>query len=762
MNPREALSTDDAPSAATLMTTEPASVPAVLYEAVRAFRSTAGADVAWLAVRESRSRSLVIRCADGARSPRIPGLRIDPGIGVGGLVLLTGEPWRLDVDAEGDLSPAERALLADEGIATVMVVPLRTEALLPGETRLEGLAYVGRRRRDRFSADVMAGCVNLAERVARPVRDAWRLHGATRRWAEAGASEAATDEAATRRLDELARLIAADVRILLRSIIGMVFRLDRSSGALHSLGVDGPELAVVRRGQVLPPGCGSAGRAIALRAPFVARDYGSGEVQVPPIMTATLPQTIPFTTLSVPLIVADKVIGALTVARGTQVPYADHEIRLAERAAEAAAPALDRAQREGETLRRGHGASELSRLAGSLTEIEPLNVSTVCERLVEGVRSLLSGTDAAVWDPRGHLAIQGRHPNGILADPGAIRLQRLLRQVSSTKRSFWSPDLGTDPRLAEPGVPDPPPTHEHRAVLAVPVRLHDRMLAILGVTGETGRAFTAADVELVQGLADQAALAIANARACHDLEVSRAAVLRHEKLVAVGRLAAGLAHELRNPLQNAVGFIAELRERAGVETLLARPEFEEFPPFLKQAHAEIRRAASIVDRLLDYVRERKLALEPVDLRQLVADAVALVTAAAARQEKRITVVPADTPLRVRADAVMLKQVVLNILGNALDALEGPGRVEVEMHFEPEAAGPGRVQLTIRDTGRGIAPENLPNVFDPFFTTKEVGKGVGLGLAVCQAMIEQHGGSIAITSAGLGQGATVVVELPAEP
>jgi signal transduction histidine kinase len=142
--------------------------------------------------------------------------------------------------------------------------------------------------------------------------------------------------------------------------------------------------------------------------------------------------------------------------------------------------------------------------------------------------------------------------------------------------------------------------------------------------------------------------------------------------------------------------------------------------------------------------------------------VALVAAAAAREEKRIIVAPAATPLRIRADAVMLKQVVLNILANALDALEGPGRVEVEMHLEPEAAGPGRVQLTIRDMGRGIAPENLPNVFDPFFTTKEVGKGVGLGLAVCQAMIEQHKGSISIVSAGMGQGATVTVELPAEP
>jgi signal transduction histidine kinase len=753
----------DAPTVACPVATGPAAVPAILSDTARAFRDAARADVAWLAVRESRSQSLLIRCADGGRCPRVPGFRIEPGNGVGGLVLLGGQPWRQDVDAVGDLSPMERGFLAEEGVAVVMVIPLRGDGLLPGETRLQGLVYIGRRRRNPFSDDAVDRSLRLAEKVARSVRDAWRLHEVTRRWAGAGTTEAATDETATRRLDDVANLIAADVRVLLSSIVGMVFRLDRSSGACHAVGYDGPNLVAVRRGQVLPPGCGSAGRAIALRAPFVARNYGTGqEVRVPPIMTETLRGRTPFTTLSVPLIVDDEVIGALTVARGTRAPYADHEVRLAASAAEAAAPALKQAQRDGETVRRQHGASELSRLAGSLTQAQTLRVPAVWERLVESGLSLLSATDAAVWDPRGQLTVNGRHPTGILADPGAERLQRLLREVLSTKQPSWSPDLETDPRFAEPGVPDPPPAHEHRAVLAVPVRLQDGILAIVALAAETGRVFTAADVELMQGLADQAALAIANARAYHDLEVSRAAVLRHEKLVAVGRLAAGLAHELRNPLQNAVGFIAELRERAAPETLVGRPGFEEFPSFLKQAHGELRRAASIVDRLLDYVRERKPTFESVDLRQLVAEAVALLTTAAVRQEKRIVVAPADAPLRVRADAVMLKQVVLNILGNALDAVEGPGSVEVEMHREPQPPGPGRVRLTVRDTGRGIAPENLPNVFDPFFTTKEVGKGVGLGLAVCQAMIEQHKGSIAITSAGIGQGTTVVVDLPVEP
>jgi len=173
--------------------------------------------------------------------------------------------------------------------------------------------------------------------------------------------------------------------------------------------------------------------------------------------------------------------------------------------------------------------------------------------------------------------------------------------------------------------------------------------------------------------------------------------------------------------------------------LLAQPEFEEFPTLMKHVQVELRRAASIVNRLLDYVRERKTALESVDVRETIAEAVALVSTSAAASGARITVSPVDTPLRVQADAVMLKQVVLNILGNALDALEERGSIDIGVRLEPEPAGPGRVVVEVRDTGRGIPPENLPNVFDLFYTTKEVGRGVGLGLAVCQAMIEQHGG-----------------------
>jgi signal transduction histidine kinase len=111
---------------------------------------------------------------------------------------------------------------------------------------------------------------------------------------------------------------------------------------------------------------------------------------------------------------------------------------------------------------------------------------------------------------------------------------------------------------------------------------------------------------------------------------------------------------------------------------------------------------------------------------------------------------------------MLRQVVLNLVNNALDAIvEQSGRVEIRTRLERGAIGPGRVIVTVRDTGCGIPAEHLPHVFELFFTTKEAGRGVGLGLAVCQSLIEQHGGTIRVESPGVGQGTTVEFELPAE-
>src|SRR5881628_3662292 len=741
--------------------------PPAFRIAARSFLRLPGVDVVWLAVRESRDKTAVIRSSEGARSAAGIGLRIEPAVGVGGALLLAGEPWRGELSRNGAdyLSIEETALLTREGAKQVMVVPLRSMGLR-GETRTEGIAYAAARRRVAWTDKTLQIARRVGERVARLVRDAQRISEVTQRWDQMWAELVASGEAADRRLDHVARQIAADARAVLRSGIGIVFRLDAASGALHSLGQDGEVIPgevvpAVRRGQVLPPGCGCAGRAVALRKPFVAADYGSGCIVVPPIMAEAVAKLPTLTTMSFPLFVGHDIIGAVTVGRLKTTPlvdYSSEDVRAAEQLAQVAAPLLARAQRAAEHARREQGASELSRLAGSLAQ--SLSVSAVCEQLARSVLVLVRGTSASVWNAHGEIMFPEARRPGILPHPKDPRLERPPDQVARSRHASWTTDLANDPRLALPAGVNPSERSEARAVLVAPIRIREMLLGLLGVSGDTGRAFTDTDVELVQALADQAALGIANARAYDELQVSNVQVLRHEKLVAMGRLTSGLAHELRNPLQNVVGLTSELVERSR-GSLREHPEFVDFPEYLRRAHGEVKRAAEIVDRLLDHIRERTPTFDTVDVRRVVADAVAIVADAAGDRGARIAVMSDDTPVLVRADAIMLRQVVLNLVNNAVDAVDGSGEIAVRTRIERNGIGAARAVVSVSDTGRGVPAEHLPRMFDPFFTTKDVGHGVGLGLAICQSFIEQHGGSIRADSAGVGKGTTVEFELPVD-
>jgi signal transduction histidine kinase len=742
----------------------PATSPRAFRMAARAFLRLPGVDVVWLAVRESREQTAVIRSSEGARSAAGLGLQIEPAVGITGELLLTGDAWHgeLRQSSARALSPEESAFLAEEGAKHFMVIPLRSTGLR-GEARIEGIVYAASRRRVAWTEKTITAARRTAERLARPVRDAQRILEVTQRWQQLWAELVASGECADRSLDQVARQIAADARSVLRSGIGIVFSLDAASGALHSLAQDGEVIPgevipAVRRGQVLPPGCGCAGRAVTLRKPFVAQDYGSGAIIVPPIMAEAVAKLPTLTTMSFPLIERREVIGAVTVGRlkPTLLDYSRDEIRAAEQLALAAAPLLGRAQRAVEHSRREKGASELSRLAGSLAQ--SLTVSAVCEQLARSVLGLVRGKAVAIWASHGGSIFTEGRQAGILREPKDRRLARILEQVGNTLQAFWTSDVANDPRLASPDGPNLAERSEARAVLVAPIRISGTLLGVLGVSGETGRAFTETDVELVQALADQAALGIANARAYDELQLSNIQLLRHEKLVAMGRLTSGLAHELRNPLQNVVALTSELGERSRGK-LRDHPDFVDFPEYLRRAHSEAKRAADIVDRLLDHIRERTPTFDSVDLRKVVADAVAIVTPAAEARGSRVTVAAADTPLVVRADAIMLRQVVLNLLNNAVDAVDPSGDISVCTGLERGEIGAMRAVVSVSDTGRGLAAEHVPRIFDPFFTTKDVGHGVGLGLAICQSFIEQHGGIIRAESPGLGKGTTVRFELP---
>ena len=666
--------------------------PDVLRRAAEAFRGLERVDAAWLAVRESCAHTAVVRCTAGVHEGAGLGLRLEPGVGAGGTVLLTGQPWCGETRRRrDDLSSGEREL--------------------PGGARRHHASRgppAGHGARDRCASGRGAG-LRGNSRSARLPRGDGRRGDAARRDARARrpgrpaprrSAGSAGRRSRPRRRPEPRTIISTRSRTRsrptrgcsCRSGIGIVFRLDPTSGDLHSLGVNGADLPELRRGQVLPAGCGSAGRAVTTRAPFVANDYAAGTVQVPPIMSAAVPGWVQFATLSVPLIVGHQVIGALTVARASTMPYGPEDVHLAEQAVADAAPILARAQEASEAARRQQGASELSRLAASLTQ--DLSIGAVCERLMGSVLSLVRGIGAVVWDGHGTRVASAPDPSGVFQDPADVRLRRLLQHVESTQRPFWTPDLGNDPAARRPGLRPP----RSRPALMGPCSPspsgcvtrsspRSRSAATPGTPsrGRTSSWSRASPTRPHSPWRPSRPFTISSSHA------PRSSATRSWSPPDAWRRASRTSSA--TPCRTCVGFVAELRERASATALRAVGEFADFPDYLGLAQRELRRASNIIDRLLDHVRERKPSLESVDMGRIVADALALVTAMDATVGSRIWVDSGEAPLRVRADPVMLTQVVLNLLTNALDATRGGGSDprRAAAHPTGDQPRPGRCQ-----------------------------------------------------------------------
>lgn len=339
----------------------------------------------------------------------------------------------------------------------------------------------------------------------------------------------------------------------------------------------------------------------------------------------------------------------------------------------------------------------------------------------------------------------------------------LMREVKPLRLR----NLTEDPR-AHGFPPHHPPM---KSFLGVPVVSKGKVLGNLYVTEKQGAdEFSEEDETLAMTLAAQAAIALENAslyeelrRSYDELKQSQQLLVRQEKLASLGRLAAGLAHELNNPLSSVAGFAEALQRRVEAEEIADPSALAEVGQYVTMIQSEVVRAAAIVRRLLDFARQREPTFSLVDVYDAVLNAVSFVERQASLENQQIVVVPFPDGSVVQADAQMLQQVFLNLLTNALDAIESSGEIRIYAHHRREVIEPALEQewldVFVSDTGSGISPENLSRVFDPFFTTKEMDKGTGLGLAISQSIVEQHQGSIEVRSKGIGKGTVVIVSLP---
>ncbi len=234
-------------------------------------------------------------------------------------------------------------------------------------------------------------------------------------------------------------------------------------------------------------------------------------------------------------------------------------------------------------------------------------------------------------------------------------------------------------------------------------------------------------------------------------------ILQSQKLASIGELSAGIAHEINNPL-------AIIRQEAewvqhilkGKE-LLDVKEIEEMQGSLQQIVHQVDRCKDITHRLLDFARKREPVIQAVELNKIIEDMALLVEREARHNNiKIIRQYDADLPL-IHSDGPQLRQVILNLLNNAVHAIGKDGEVTVITR----RAGEQAVDLIVSDTGCGIPKDHLDKIFDPFFTTKPEGKGTGLGLSICLGIIQRLAGGIAVDSA-VGQGTTFTINLPLEP
>jgi two-component system, NtrC family, sensor kinase len=245
-----------------------------------------------------------------------------------------------------------------------------------------------------------------------------------------------------------------------------------------------------------------------------------------------------------------------------------------------------------------------------------------------------------------------------------------------------------------------------------------------------------------------------------ELQIAEAETARTEKLASVGLLAAGIAHELNNPLTGVLTFTTLLRKKA--------PDGSADAEDLDLVIRETKRCAAIIRRLLDFAREKTPEKKFTDVNLVIEDTARIIERPASFRDIEIAMdLDPDLP-QVWVDADLIKQVIMNMLVNAQHAIEHEGSITVRSRRFPQSKSPEpggqpvpMVEISIIDTGCGIPEKNLKRIFDPFFTSKEVGKGTGLGLSVSHGIVRAHDGVIEVQST-VGKGSTFRIYLPLEP
>ncbi len=337
-----------------------------------------------------------------------------------------------------------------------------------------------------------------------------------------------------------------------------------------------------------------------------------------------------------------------------------------------------------------------------------------------------------------------------LTDTASVNLEDIEVELAERKRRGWAKEMEADERLlAAAAVLGP---YRKGVCLAIHGEAHELLGLLVLIDDRVTDAFSLDDVAMLESLAVQIGVVVENSRQYRRMQV-------RDRLAALGQMAAGLAHEVKNPLgaiKGAAQLLAEPSDGAAADAAS-----QEFVQIILE---EVERLDRVVGSVLDYARPSKGNPALQDVNAIVRRTLQ-VLAPVQGEEISVKTELGDGLPRVRVDAEQLRQVLINLVGNATQAMAGAGcvtvitrgRYESRSGTGDEPVVPPWVEVVVQDQGPGIEPKVLQNLFVPFFTTKD--HGTGLGLAISQRMVEEMGGRIEVVSSP-GAGASFVVSLPA--
>jgi GAF domain-containing protein len=568
-------------------------------------------------------------------------------------------------------------------------------------------------------------------------------------------------------ISEVLRVISgspADVQPVLEAVAERAARICQASDARIFL-VDGDKLRhAAGLGDIASPELGTTrnidrglvmGRAILDRAPVHVEDLASVSDEEFPQARDAHRAFGHRTTLAVPLLRERQALGAILLRRIEVRPFTEKQIALLKTFADQAAIAIENVRLFNETresLERQTATAEVLKTISRST----FDLNTVLQALLDNAAHLGGAEQAVMLRPDA----EGNYLPAFAFNWSETLLERLRERpirpgrdstngrVLLERRPIHVPDVLADP---EYGRQDLIRIGGYRAVLSVPMLRHGEAIGLISLSG--GAPFTEKQMEVVTSFADQAVIAIENVRLFNEIQEKSAQLEVANKHKS--DFLANMSHELRTPLNAIIGFSEALNDRLFGELNDKQAEY------LKDIHESGRHLLSLINDILDLSKieagRMELDVSTFDLPAALSNAITLVRERAQRHAIDLALEVDKRLGGFSGDERKFKQIMLNLLSNAVKFTPDGGRIDVSaVKFD------GVVEVAVRDTGIGIAPEDHSAVFEEF---RQVGRdtlrkseGTGLGLALTKRFVELHGGAIRLESTP-GKGSTFTVSLP---